>query len=55
MHTHNTHNTYTTRTQTGACLEGNTGWVQRIFTLTVGAHTLEWRYVKDGSGTTTDR
>lgn len=29
---------------------GTTGWTERILPITAGAHTVEWRYVKDGSG-----
>lgn len=28
---------------------GETAWTERVFSLSAGAHTLEWRYVKDGS------
>jgi hypothetical protein len=30
-------------------ITGETGWLQKTATLTAGAHTLRWRYVKDGA------
>ena len=29
-------------------ITGETGWLQKVTTLTSGTHTLRWRYVKDG-------
>jgi hypothetical protein len=30
-------------------ITGETGWLQKTVALTAGAHTLRWRYVKDGT------
>lgn len=29
---------------------GETAWTERVVALTAGSHSVEWRYVKDGSG-----